>query len=189
MIRTNIDLLHHISSIELKYATIKKRTVMAKEIIVEQSTYISSVFILANGLAKCFLTEENGNDFVQEFYGIGTIFGEIEAIKRAKTFCSIASITEVEFYEVPTILFNELLLENKKFNSLIMNAIATKIQHKASRHSYHQLHATSQNIIQLKKEFPEVLDVIPKIDLANYLGITLRSLNRAIMELKNKNVL
>ncbi len=67
-----------------------------------------------------------------------------------------------------------------------MKAMAIKIGYKAPRHSYQQSYTIEDNILKLKEAFPELIEVISKKDIANYMGITLRSLNRVLMKLNEK---
>jgi CRP-like cAMP-binding protein len=187
MIRTNTELLEYIE--ELSNSTFEKY--FTKQIFDNQQTLIyqgkrvSSVYIIKNGLAKCYLTEENGNEFIQEFFAEGEIFGEIEILQKDLSFCSIQAISDLTVYQIPGDDFQELLIKDQKFNQLILKSLASKIRYKAIRHAYNQTFPIEAKLLRLKEQFPELTQKISKADIANYLGITLRSLNRTINELKN----
>jgi CRP-like cAMP-binding protein len=182
MIRTNKELLDYVSKIQ-DSATILEQKCAPFQTIIEQGKRVNSVYIIKSGIAKCFLTEENGNDFVEEFFGEGGIVGEIEIINNHLSVCEISAITELSVYRISGINFNHLLDVDKVFNQLILKALSSKIHYKATRHAHNQLHDVEANLLRLQREFPDMFDAIPKLDIANYLGVTLRSLNRVLFKL------
>ncbi|MBC9798506.1 Crp/Fnr family transcriptional regulator [Sinomicrobium weinanense] len=186
MIRINRELLQYIT--ELQDSGITCETYGPGEEIIGQKKRVLSVRIVKSGIVKCYLTEDNGNDFIQEFFGEGEIFGEIEVLNGNPSFCALETITDTEVCKIPGDRFGELLQTDKKFNELILKALASKVHYTAIRHSYHQSHAIEDNLLRLKKQFPRLIDVIAKRDIANYLGVTLRSLNRTINGMRNKGI-
>lgn len=191
MIRINRELLNYISrlhDLESKDYVSSERIRPGQQII-SQGKHIFSAYILKEGIAKCYQTEDTGKDFIQEFFGEGEIFGEIEVINSTTSFCCIEAITEVVVYKITQSNFQHLLENDKRFNKLILRALATKINYTALRHSYHQSHPSSANFLKLKKQFPKLTEVISKQDLANYLGITVRSLNRTLGDLQQRDLL
>jgi CRP-like cAMP-binding protein len=188
MIRTNQELLDYVSKIH-NPEVIFEQTFAPFQTIFEQGKKVNSVFIVKSGIAKCFLTEENGNDFVEEFFGEGGIVGEIEIINNHISVCGISAITQLTVYKISSANFKHLLDKDKVFNSLILKALSAKIYYKASRHAHNQLHDVEANLLRIKREFPKMFDAIPKLDIANYLGVTLRSLNRTLSELRMKKLI
>jgi CRP-like cAMP-binding protein len=188
MIRQNKELLNY---------TIKLHQSESDDLVIEQlfsphQTIISHnkranyVYIFKKGIAKCYLMEDNGKEFIEEFFGEGEIVGEIEIINNHLNVANIESITDVVVYKIQQDIFCQLLKNDKVFNQLILKALCAKIQYKAIRHSYHQSHSVESNLLRLKRDFPDFIHIIPKQDVANYLGITLRSLNRTLNDLKEK---
>ncbi|WP_109853168.1 Crp/Fnr family transcriptional regulator [Aquimarina sp. AU58] len=188
MIRTDQELLDYIDilcRLDMNYF-IEERF-LPKQKIIEQDKRYSSVFIIKEGITKCYLSDENGKDFIQEFLGKGMKFGELEVFSGKLSFCSIEAITRLEVYKISYTHFNYLLEQDKRFNRLVMKAMAIKIGYKAPRHSYQQSYTIEDNILKLKEAFPELTKIISKKDIANYMGITLRSLNRVLVKLDDKN--
>jgi CRP-like cAMP-binding protein len=188
MIRTNQELLDYVSRIH-DSDVILEQTFTSFQTIFEQGKRVDTAYIIKSGIAKCFLTEENGNDFVEEFFGEGGIVGEIEIINNHISVCGISAITELTVYKISSANFKHLLDTDKLFNQLILKALSAKIHYKASRHAHNQLHDVEANLLRIKREFPEMFDAIPKLDIANYLGVTLRSLNRTLSELRMKDLI
>jgi CRP-like cAMP-binding protein len=185
MIIKDVDFLAYIELLHQKhsgYFLLEKYK--TKEVILKQDKKYSSLYIIKSGIAKCYLSDENGKDFIQEFLGEGMEFGELEVFSGALSFCSIEAISSVDVYKMSHQHYNELLENDPIFNRLVLKALAKKIGYKAPRHSFQQSYSIEKNILKLKKSYPEYYDIIPKNDIANYLGITIRSLNRTLNSLK-----
>lgn len=182
MIRVNSAFLDYIQQLKNGVGTklIEAREVLPGEAILIQRTKVFSVYIIKSGLTKCYLTEDTGADFIQEFFGAGEVFGELEVLNDAFSFCTIQALTKVSYFKINKSDFLKLLKEDAVFNMLVLQLMATKIRYTALRHSYNQSHALEDNLKRLLKEYPDVLNTISKADIANYLGITVRSLNRVL---------
>ncbi|UII32870.1 Crp/Fnr family transcriptional regulator [Fulvivirga ulvae] len=191
MVRTNNDLSAYVARL---YQTENRgyfslENYLPGQNIIRQGKKVYAVHIIKSGIAKCYLSEDNGKDFIQEFFSEGEIFGEIETINHHLSFCSIDAITNVQVFQIKSENFVELLNADRRFNELILQAVANKVRYKAIRHGYNQSHAIEDNLLRLIREFPDLLQHISKQDIANYLGITLRSLNRALHDLAKKKLI
>jgi CRP-like cAMP-binding protein len=185
MIRTDIDFLTYIETLSEKdpdYFLLESYD--SKAIILEQDKRYQSLYIIKSGITKCYLSDENGKDFIQEFLGEGMEFGELEVFSGNLSFCSIEAISNVVVYKISHKQYNELLENDPVFNRFVIKSMATKIGYKAPRHSFQQSYSIEENILKLKKSYPDYDTIFSKKDIANYLGITLRSLNRTLNGLK-----
>ena len=191
MVRVNNELLAYVTKLYHSenegYFTMQHY--QPEQTVIQQGKYISFVYIIASGIAKCYLSEDNGRDFIQEFFSKGELFGEIEVIHGNLSFCSVEAITDLQVLQIKGENFRKLLKTDGKFNELILKSVANKVRYKAIRHGYNQSHALEDNLLRLIKEFPDLLQSISKQDIANYLGITLRSLNRTLSELNKRDMI
>ena len=188
MIRKDIRFLNYIEGLTEKYPDFfQLETYLPKEIILAQDKRYLHLFIIASGITKCYLSDENGKDFIQEFLSEGMEFGELEVFSGNLSYCSIEAITKVDVYKISHANYNFLLDNDPTFNRLILKSMASKIGYKAPRHSFQQSYSIEANILKLKEVYPNYDQVFSKSDIANYLGVTLRSLNRTLNGLKNHN--
>lgn len=185
MIRTDEKFLSYIETLSQKhpnYLLLEKYH--SKEVILEQDKRYQSLYIIKTGITKCYLSDENGKEFIQEFLGKGMEFGELEVFSGNFSFCSIEAISNVAVYKISHKHYNYLLEKDPVFNKLVLKSMAAKIGYNAPRHSFQQSYSAEENIIKLKKSYPDYHTILSKNDIANYLGITLRSLNRTLNGLK-----
>lgn len=185
MIRSNKELFTYVSEHKNLNTNpfFTKENVTPGQKLIEQNKSDFYVYIIKKGIAKCYLTQDTGEDFIQEFFGKGEVFGEIEAINHATSFCTIEAITEMIVYKISKIDFIKLVERDPEFNIILIRSMAHKIKYKALRHAYNQSHSIASNLTRLQKQFPELTTYISKQDIANYLGITLRSLNRVLKDM------
>lgn len=181
MVRTNIDFIGYIEKLNQEYpGYFAPEHYAAKEVILKQDKRYRSLYIIKKGITKCYFSDENGKDFIQEFLGEGMEFGELEVFSGNLSFCSIEAVSNVDVYKISHERYNELLVKDPVFNRLVIKAMAVKIGYKAPRHSFQQLYSIEENISRLEESFPSYNEIFSKNDIANYLGITTRSLNRII---------
>lgn len=187
MIRTNPRLLTYaVSLLDKEPHQVSMQTHKRKDIIIEQGHRYPYVGIIIKGIVKCFINEANGNAFIQEFMTEGMEVGELEFFGKGSATCSVAAVNTVQVVEIPNKLFQNLLDEDLLFNRLIMESLADKVRYKAPRHAFQTLYSLEHNIMKMGELYPDFLKVLPKGDIANYLGVSSRSLNRALKAIREK---
>ena len=119
-----------------------------------------------------------------EFLGIGEIVGEVECLRKISNLCNIEAITEVTVYAFSRTYFQELLKKDLYLNELLLNVLAERIVNTSRRASYQQLYTIEHSLTKLLALQAEQEITFAKADMADYLGISLRSLNRALKDIK-----
>ncbi|WP_271767979.1 Crp/Fnr family transcriptional regulator [Aquimarina algiphila] len=185
MIRSDKELLDFFSKLSIPIAetTIKERKYSLGEKIITQEKHVSSIFIIKHGIVKCYVNEDNGRDFIQEFFSKGEILGELEVLNDIISFCNAEAMTEVIVYQIDQKDFYTLLKDQPEFNLLLLKALSNKVRDTAIRASQQQSHSIAYNLEKLISFSSEESKMLSKQDLADYLGITLRSLNRAMKDI------
>lgn len=185
MIRVNTELLNYVTRLHSSgdHPMILEEDAKAGEKIIVQKTKVFALYIIKSGMVKCYHTIDTGTYFIQEVFGEGEPFGEIEIFTDEFSFCTVEALTPISYYKISKTDLEELIKKDKVFNSLLLKMMASKIRYTAVRHSYNQSHSLEQNLNRLVGDFPDLLQKISKTDIANYLGITVRSLNRVLKNL------
>ncbi len=152
-------------------------------ILLEQGTLATKVFIVREGITKCYFSEENGKDFIVEFLGSGEILGEIEALKGRTCICNVAAVTHVTAYALNTAFFKSLIEKDMVLNRMLLDELAERVINTSRRSSSQQLYTIEHGLKKILELEDRQAITISKEDMAAYLGVTLRSLNRALREL------
>ncbi|MDR2221382.1 MAG: Crp/Fnr family transcriptional regulator [Flavobacteriaceae bacterium] len=186
MLRTNINFVHYIESLAQTEAYTDKITLMdykPRDILFHQGDTVTKVIVIAEGITKCFITEENGKEYIPEFLGAGEIIGEIEYLGKKPILCSIEALSNVKAYIIPLSVFQQLIQSDLKFNTTLLEIEALRVYHTSARASFQQLYTVEyalENLLALQEK--EQIS-ITKEDMASYLGITTRTLNRVLKKM------
>lgn len=190
MLRTNPLFLDYLE--ELYNKPENKENIILKSFdkgdrILTQNEVSTKIMLIKSGITKCYFVEENDKEYIVEFLGKGEIIGEIEVIKNVSCLCSIEAMTEVSVYSMSIPYFQSLIKSDLNLNNLLLDVFAERIVNTSSRASYQQLHTTEHTLSQLLELKSKEME-ISKEDMAAYLGITVRSLNRALKGIKENNI-
>ncbi|SFA52878.1 cAMP-binding domain of CRP or a regulatory subunit of cAMP-dependent protein kinases [Pedobacter suwonensis] len=188
MLRTNLTFLSFIERFctENKEADITLKSFKAGYKFIEQGEKISNIYIIKDGISKCFISEENGKDFIIEFLGKGEVVGELEALKKITCLCNVAAISDVTAYVIPHHLFLSLINKNSEFTILLLQELSTRIIQTSTRASFQQLYTLEYALLKLLKLQADEHISISKEDMAAYLGISVRSFNRSLKQIITK---
>lgn len=186
MLRTNQTFLDFITKLyekqERKEDVILKQFTKGERLLM-QNDKSTKVMLIKEGIVKCYFSEENDKEFILEFLGKGEILGEIECIRNIPCLCNIEAMTDVSVYALSIPYFRELLKNNLELNALLVDAFAERIVNTSKRASFQQLYTVEHSLRKLF-ELQSKQDIqLSKEDLAAYLGISVRSLNRSLKNL------
>ena len=117
--------------------------------------------------------------------GKGEIIGEIELLQHIPCLCNIEAMTDVTVYALSVPYFRSLLTKDFGFNNLLLEVFSKRIVNTSSRASYQQLYTTEHSLSRLLTLQDQLGTPMSKEDMAAYLGITIRSLNRALKQLED----
>ncbi|MBB6369781.1 Crp/Fnr family transcriptional regulator [Chryseobacterium shigense] len=186
MLRTNQLFLNYIENLYVKQERkedILVRSFSKGERIFSQNEKPSKIMLIKEGITKCFFVEENEKEYIVEFLGKGEITGEIELIRNIPCLCSIEAVTDVIVYAISIAYFRNLIKSDLALNNLLLDVFAERIVNTSKRASYQQLYAAEHTLSQLLELQAQQEIEISKEDMAAYLGITVRSLNRTLKNL------
>jgi len=188
MLRTNLAFLSFIErySAENADVNITLKSYKAGHRLIEQGDKISNIYIIKEGISKCFISEENGKDFIIEFLGKGEVVGELEALKKIDCLCNVAAISEVAAYVIPDHVFLSLIQKSSEFTTILLQELSTRIIQTSTRASFQQLYTVEYALLKLLQLQADEHISISKDDMAAYLGISVRSFNRSLKQLIEK---
>ena len=143
MLRTNNAFLEYIEQL---YASLqRKEDILIKEfsegqLLLQQGQKPAKVFLIKEGITKCFFDEGDDKGFIVEFLGKGEVLGDIEVIKNITCLCNIQALTPVQVYAISIPFVKSLMEKDPSFNKLLLEAYAERIINTSTRASFQQLH-------------------------------------------------
>ncbi len=188
MLRVNETFLSYTEKLyntQLYKQAIQQKVFKKGELLLLQQDTLTKVMLIKDGITKCYFTEENDRNYILEFLSCGEIIGEIEVLQNSKCLCTIEAVTDVIVYSFDLTFFKELIKSNLELSNLLLDVISKRIIDTASRASFQQLHTTDYNLKKLLELQTKQDITLSKDDMADYLGISLRNLNRALSKLKD----
>lgn len=162
--------------------TILVRNFHRGHLLIGQGAAITNVFFIRSGIVKCSFAEDNGKEFILEFLGEGEVLGELEAITKATAMSSVRAISDLSVYMLDKTTFLDLLRRNEAFNREVLELMAVRLTDTAIRSARQQLNPLEHNLTQLLAALEHEKLPCTKQEMADYLGITLRSLNRLLKD-------
>lgn len=188
MLRTNqkfLDFIQDIYDSEQNRHNIVLKSFAKGQKLFYQDQAAPNVMLIQSGITKCFFNEENDKEFIVEFLGKGEIVGEIESIRQMPCLCNIEAITSVSVFVIPSPYFQELLSKDLNLNKLLLEAFAERIVNTSSRASFQQLYTVEHSLSKLLELQTKQEIQLSKEEMAAYLGISVRSLNRSLKNMKS----
>lgn len=185
MLRTNLQFL---SFVENLYNEHPQKDIILKDyskgaFLCRQDERQYKVSVIRDGFVKCFYSEKNGKDFIFEFLGKGEIVGEIEALRGMECLCNVEAVIDVQVYTFSVSFFKSLLNDNRQFSNMLLDELAERVVNTSSRAAYQQLYTVKYGLSKLLALQVQQGLELSKADMASYLGIDIRSLNRALKAL------
>ncbi|MGG5507999.1 MULTISPECIES: Crp/Fnr family transcriptional regulator [unclassified Myroides] len=151
-----------------------------------QNESASSVLLIKRGVTKVFFEEENEKEYIVEFLGKGEVIGDIEYIRKIDALCNVQALDTVEVYVLSYPFFQSLLAKDSVLCELLLDAFAARIVNTARRASFQQLYTIEYSLHQLVEMQKKQDLTLSKEDMAAYLGISVRSLNRSLNQRKEE---
>lgn len=186
MLRTNLRFL---SFIEDAYKEHPQSEILLKDypkgsLLCRQDEQPYKVSVIKEGFVKCCFSEDNGKDFIFEFLGKGEIVGELEAIRGTKCLCSVEAAVDVQAYTFSVSYFRSLL-NDSRFSKMLLDELAERIMNTSIKAAYQQLYTVKYGLARLLDLQDKQGIKLSKAEMASYLGVDVRSLNRALKELQH----
>jgi len=187
MLRTNNAFLSFVE--ELYNNQHRKEDIQLKEypreqLLLRQGERPTKVMLIKEGITTVDINEDGDRRFIVEFLGKGESIGEIEIIKNVTCLCNVRALTPVKVYAISIPYFTSLVEKDLSFNKFLLETFAERIINTSARASFQQLHTIEHSLTKLLALLKVQQMSISKEDMAAYLGITIRSLNRTLKKMQ-----
>ncbi|GAA4270195.1 Crp/Fnr family transcriptional regulator [Hyunsoonleella aestuarii] len=180
----NFTFLNSITDIsEEAFAIIKNisvfRRVPAGCQLVKYGENTSKVYMLVNGIIRCYLSTEEGKEFNKSFYLPISFVGSLTALMKKKPSKFVfETLTDCKLYEIDFYKLMKLCEEDTGFKSLY-NKVLEGLYIKYEKRLVELISLDAkERYLALRNQIPNVDELIPQYHIASYLGITAVQLSR-----------
>jgi CRP-like cAMP-binding protein len=123
-------------------------------------------------------------------FGRGEIIGDAEAIMNINHFCTVQTLTPCSFLKIGSDQFLNLLGELPAFNLLVHQSTTFKLLNTSQKVSIQSTNKLYYSLLLILRELAGFTDlVISKSLLTEFLGTSLRNINRLLPPLAHKNII
>ncbi len=161
--------------------------------IVQQGFEAKYFYILLEGMNKIYRTSKLGTNYLQLVIEAQDVYGEIELSNHKPSICTVEALEYSKVIMIPREVYIKWLETDCNFSMFIINKLSDKLYSKIEKASNDVFYNLEYKFIRL------VLDLynknknrnipISKDLIAEELASALRSINRTINKLKQKNIL
>jgi CRP-like cAMP-binding protein len=156
-------------------------------VIAELGEVPTNFFVLKSGIVRSYITNDKGKEFIRTFFIPVASTGSFSALILEKpSRLTYDCLTDCEIYTGSFKAFKKLVAENLDISKMY-NAVLERIFIRMEKRIFELsvLDATKR-YLNLKKEIPDIDNLIPQYHIAAYLNITPVQLSRIRKELYSK---
>lgn len=174
-------------SIEKLLAIISYKEFKKGDSIAKLGEIPSDVYVLKSGVIRSFFTDEKGKEYIKNLFIPVKTTGALGALILNKpSRLSYDCLTECKVYSINFNKFKKLTKEDKAISNLystILEYVYLTLESKI--YDLSVLNAT-ERYLKLKKQIPDIENLIPQYHIASYLNITPVQLSRIRKEIYSK---
>ncbi|WP_248723034.1 Crp/Fnr family transcriptional regulator [Seonamhaeicola sp. ML3] len=155
------------------------KRVKTGEQLVKLGEIPSKIYMLVQGVVRCYITTEDGKEFNKTFYLSTSLLGSLTALLTKKTSLFVfEALSDCKIYEIDYETLMTLCKKNSKVNRLYTKALEiVYVKYEKRLVELMSLDAKGR-YLALKRQIPNVDNLIPQYQIASYLGITAVQLSR-----------
>ncbi|SFZ91727.1 cAMP-binding domain of CRP or a regulatory subunit of cAMP-dependent protein kinases [Flaviramulus basaltis] len=147
--------------------------------IVKLNEVPTKIYMLASGVARCYLTTENGKEFNKNFFLPYSFIAPLTAlVKNKPSLFVFETLTGCQIYEVDYYKISDLCKKNMSVNTLYSKVLESVYMTYEKRLVELISLDAKERYLELRKQIPNVDELIPQYHIASYLGITSVQLSR-----------
>ncbi len=160
---------------------VKSRCTMKKykkgDIIIDYDSFSESTFILVTGFVANFTLLEDGSPFVRTIFKPLDEFGSLRCfISKKKSNMIFKAITDCEVYELKST--DLLFTENDIITKLYIKILEKTFLMFEKRISELAGYDSTKRYLSIRKDIPNIDNILPQHQIANYINVTAVQLSR-----------
>lgn len=174
----------------------KVKTFQKGEPLIQQGEKCNDFYLLDKGLVDVNVVSTEGKHYSHAIYKEGNYLGELEIFEQREYCCNAVALTTVRALQLSRADFLRWLDLDRNIQQMLLHNVCTKfyaLSTKAAVDSFYSLkYRLCEFLLQCIRRH-NYMDsqqqlMIRKAELSSYLAVTSRSVNRVVMELRNKGI-
>ena len=159
-------------------------SIAAGNIFIKQHKPNRSEYFLLRGICRSFVPNANGDLITLSFFQDQTVITPhvIRTIDNQSNL-SFETLTDCLIGVVNADVFLNLMVENLEIRTFANNILKDELIRKVNKEIGMASHTARERLIRLRKDHPNIENLIPHSMIASYLGITPISLSRIRKEI------
>jgi len=155
------------------------RTVKTNEVIVRSGDLNYDMFLVLRGMLRAHVVKSNGDERTVHLASEGMIVGSPRTFGLGMPTNENITALEDSWLAVYDIRrFEELADKNPKIQKFYRDSLKRNFLEAVSRVEFHTVMSPEERYMHYQKNHPEIIQRVPQIHLASYLGVTPVSLSR-----------
>jgi CRP-like cAMP-binding protein len=141
-------------------------------------------YFLISGVTHRYNISDKGEIVTTGFYmGKSVITPHFARTNMGKSIFSLQTLTDIVLAEIPVIELNNLRNSNREFQEFGQKTIEAELTKTFYNEVVFRSYSAKERLLELRKQYPNLENLIPHNIIASYLGITNVSFSRLRREL------
>lgn len=161
--------------------------------LIHQDEVPEDVFIVLHGTVRVHIDTPKGTEYLVALEGPGELIGEVEALTGEPATCSVTALTECTLAVIPRKSYEQWLTHDHDFGLVVNRIICRRLQLFTKRAATHLTYPMEYSVLKFLKVLSDEAQSprvdVSKEELANYLGTSIRSINRILKDLQTRDIL
>lgn len=182
---------------ECPYRILKKMSVYhfeKGEAVYQQGDSINRLYIIVQGTANIYVMSENGRKYSQAIYQKGDFIGEIEIFERHPSVSYVKALSNLFLIGIDAQDFNEWLSIDRHMSNYFNRSLSKYLYNLATKSGIDSLYPLKFRLCnylieRMKVQGRQYVVKVNKNKISEQLAVTLRSVNRILKELAERNVI
>jgi CRP/FNR family putative post-exponential-phase nitrogen-starvation transcriptional regulator len=174
-------------------ARLDARTLKKGEYLLRQGDPLPGLFLLCSGLGRVYTSSANGREILHAFVGPGEVIGEIEYFAGEPIGSTVEAARPTEAWFLSSGAVDALLANEPRLAIALATTMARRYHRDVARSSERVAYPVADNVLRIclarMREHEDPRIQLPKHDLAEYLGTSVRHLNRVLKQLVGRGAI
>jgi CRP/FNR family cyclic AMP-dependent transcriptional regulator len=165
-------------------------------VIIQDGDESDSLYVIASGKVKVYLTDEKGKEVILNFQETGEYFGELALLDRIKRSASVITLVPCQFIVITRQDFMRCLAQHPTIALRMMKDLTTRLRELteevkslALMDVYGRVARTLLKLAEEKDGQLQISQALSRKDLANMVGSSREMVSRILKELEREGYL